>query len=167
MRLAALTTTLLLLTTPALAELHVRFDEGAPKDRFTVTNVGACDLGASAVTIDLSGSPYGLIFDVTGKGAGVQVFQPFELTSGAANLTALPQVSDGDNQVTLNLRKFPSGASVSFTIDVDDTVNSREITVSNTEIAGAAVIARTGSQMARGTFGENAKAEVKLASCAS
>ncbi|MEO1720574.1 MAG: aggregation factor core, partial [Pseudomonadota bacterium] len=77
---------LCLLTSPARATLEVRFLEGAPKDRFTLTNGSNCPLRAADVTIDLSGSPFGLIFDTTGTGAGVQVFQPLELTDGAAYL---------------------------------------------------------------------------------
>ena len=86
---------------PSLASIQVRFDEGAPKDRFTIENAGNCDLGSTVISIDLSGSPHGLIFDVTGKGAGVQVFQPFELVNGGENLRKIPIVKDGDDQVTL------------------------------------------------------------------
>ncbi|MEM1288683.1 MAG: aggregation factor core [Pseudomonadota bacterium] len=130
---------LMCLGSPAVAGLEVKFVDSAPKDRFTLTNFGTCELLSAAVTIDLSGSPYGLIFDVTSAGAGVQVFQPFELTSGAEYLESQPVVRDGDNQVTLDLAGLPAGETVSFTIDVDDTANSREITVSGEEIVGASV----------------------------
>ncbi|MEO1695473.1 MAG: aggregation factor core, partial [Pseudomonadota bacterium] len=67
---AALVITLcaLVAATPARADLEVRFDEGAPKDRFTVENTSGCAIGAAQITIDLSGSPFGLIFDTTGSG---------------------------------------------------------------------------------------------------
>lgn len=100
MRIAALLTMLVSLTSPALADVQVRFDEGAPKDRFTVTNIGGCALGPTAVTIDLEGSPYGLIFDVTDRGAGVEVFQPFEVSTGDKILKTRPQVRD-DNGPTV------------------------------------------------------------------
>ncbi len=154
------------LATPSLADLQVRFVEGAPKDRFTITNTG-CGLGPTAVTIDLSGSPYGLIFDVTGRGAGVEVFQPFELTAGSENLKTQPLVADGDNRLTLDLAGLPAGASVSFTIDVDDTRNSLETMVSNSEIVGASVIAKGATGTVSVTFREDATATVELSACTS
>lgn len=153
------------LSTPGLAALEVRFDEGAPKDRFTIINQAACALGATKVTIDLSGSPYGLVFDVTSQGAGVEVFQPFELTAGAKNLKSVPKVADGDNRVTLDLLGLPAGGRVSFTIDVDDTRKSREITVSDQEIAGAKVAVSTDRERLHATFGDNATATVALKAC--
>lgn len=159
------TLSLILSATAAAADLTVRFDEGAPKDRFTLTNTGGCALPAGTVTIDLGTAPAGLIFDVTGSGAGVEVFQPFEVTSGAENLTRLPRVSDGQSAVTLDLKGLGSGATVSFTIDVDDTGGGREITVSGSEIAGASV--RVGGIESAGLFESNAQATVKIAACQS
>ncbi|MEM6463438.1 MAG: aggregation factor core [Pseudomonadota bacterium] len=167
MRLAALSTLFVCLASPSLADLEVRFDEGAPKDRFTITNNGPCPLGMTAVTIDLSGSPYGLIFDTTGHGAGVEVYQPFEIAVGGENIMTLPQVLDGDNRLTLDLASLDVGASVAFTIDIDDTVNAREITVSNTEIVGAKVIAKSDSGSAEGQFDETAIATVAISGCIS
>ena len=69
----------MVVSTPAAADIVVRFDEGAPKDSFTITNADNCALPLTAITIDLAGSAAGLIFDVTGSGAGVSVFQPFQL----------------------------------------------------------------------------------------
>lgn len=108
----ALLTAMLVLVGAAHADILVRFDEGAPKDRFTVENVGNCLLADAVVTIDLSGSASGLIFDVTASGAGVEVFQPFELVSGADLLSALPRVRDGDNRVDLALRSLGPGDRV-------------------------------------------------------
>ncbi len=167
MRKAALLVMSAVLASPAWADLQVRFDEGAPKDRFTITNTGGCALGPTAVTIDLEGSPYGLIFDVTGEGAGVQVFQPFEVSSGKERLRARPQVTDGDNQVTVELLGLGAGESVSFTIDVDDTGNSRQTMVSNQEIMGAQVVAQGAGGTSRATFQDNAVAMVKLSECMS
>lgn len=167
MRFAALLAMSVSLASPVHADLQVRFDEGAPKDRFTITNTGDCALGTTAVTIDLEGSPYGLIFDVTGRGPGVEVFQPFEVSSGGESLRTQPRVSDGDNRVTLDLVGLEAGKSVSFTIDVDDTVDNREITVSNQEIVGAAVVTRAAAGTTTAYFGENAIATVPLSGCTS
>lgn len=166
MKTAALSIVLVCFATPSLADLKARFDEGAPKDRFTITNTG-CSLGATTLTIDLAGSPYGLIFDVTGSGAGVEVFQPFELTTGSELLSTRPQVADGDNRLTLDVADWPAGATISFTIDVDDTQNNREITVSNQEIVGAEVMATSTTGSARASFEEDTTATVKLSGCTS
>jgi len=165
MRIAALLATAVFLASPAYADLQVRFDEGAPKDRFTITNTGGCALGATAVTIDLEGSPYGLIFDVTDQGAGVQVFQPFEVSSGKERLKARPQVTDGQNRLTLELVGLAAGESVSFTIDVDDTSNSRQTMVSNQEILGAEVVTQSAAGTSRASFQEDATATVELSGC--
>ncbi len=156
-----------LLAGPALADLETRFIEGAPKDRFVLTNVGECALPAVVITADLATAPAGLIFDVTASGAGVEVFQPFDVVAGAEVLNGLPAVLDGDAAITLDLKGLATGQSVSFTIDVDDTGGGREITVSNAEIAGATVTAAIGTTTAAGTFGETSTAVVPLPACLS
>lgn len=156
-----------LLALPAAADVAVAFSEGAPKDRFTITNIGACALGPVDVTIDLAGSSAGLVFDVTGQGAGVEVFQPFELVSGGDLLTSTPRVRDGDNALMLSLTSLGQGQSVSFTIDVDDTIGAREITVSRAEITGASVRVETAMTRASGTFDATATAVAPLRACLS
>ena len=107
------------------ADLEVRFIEGAPKDRFSISIDGACALHAASITIDLATAPAGLLFDVTDQGAGVHVFQPFELTAGRNLVLDLPLVKDGDKAVTLRVARLVSVQSIDFTIDVDDTGDSR------------------------------------------
>jgi len=82
MKLTLLSAAVMCVAIPALADVTVRFEESAPKDRFTITNDGPCPMGEVAVVIDLGASAAGLIFDVTGTGAGVSVFQPMELVRG-------------------------------------------------------------------------------------
>jgi len=166
MRIAASLIIAAALSFPVAAEVVVEFDEGAPKDRFTITNSGECDLGASSLSIDLSPSPYGLIFDVSGSGAGVEVYQPLEFTSGQRLLAAVPKVRDGDNRVELALLELNVGASVSFTIDIDDTANSRQTVVANAEISEAVAILRTGSSATRASFGNDAVASIPTPGCA-
>ena len=155
------------MVTPALADLDVRFIEGAPTDRFVFTNTGGCSLGAATLTVDLAGSAAGLIFDTTAAGQGVEVFQPFRLVSGADQVIGAPMVSDGDQQVTLSLRDLPVGQSVAFTIDVDDTLGQRQITVSGSEIAGASVRAQIAGQNNAATFATSARATVQTPPCTS
>ncbi|MDV7145774.1 aggregation factor core [Tropicimonas sp. TH_r6] len=143
----------------------VTFLEGAPKDRFVLTNTGSCDLQAVDVTLDLSTSASGVIFDVTGSGAGVEVFQPFEIVSGAGYVGTAPRVADGDKTLMLRLDTLPSGEEVAFTIDVDDTRGTREITVTDSELRGATASVQTAAWTASQAFGETADLAVALPAC--
>ncbi|ABG30988.1 aggregation factor core [Roseobacter denitrificans] len=149
----------------AFADIVVTFDEGAPKDRFTLVNDGTCPLSDVTVTIDLGASAAGLIFDVTARGAGVQVFQPLELVAGRDLLGEVPDVRDGDNSIALPIADFAPGAQVAFTIDVDDTVGTREITVSGAEIEGAKVFVSHDGGVREATFGADAIARVGMDGC--
>jgi hypothetical protein len=143
----------------AQADLSVSFIEGAPKDRFVVSSAtDACAEMPLTVTINLDGSAGALVFDVTDQGAGVEVFQPFQLVAGADTVSTLPEVADGDTSVTLALVGLTAGKDVAFTIDVDDTINAREITVTDSEIEGATVEVLQGTEGAQAVFGENATA---------
>ena len=156
----------LLFATSAQADVLVRFSEGAPKDRFTITNMVDCPIGPIEVTVDLSTSASGLIFDVTSNGAGVEVYQPFELVAGEALIDGLPRVEDGDQAVSLQITGLEPGARVAFTIDVDVTLGERAITVNGSEIAGASIKVAVNGDVATGVFGEDATAQVALADCA-
>lgn len=152
----------------ASADVTVRFIEGAPKDRFVIeTAGGVCAEGPVTVTIDMAGSAGGLIFDTTGAGAGVEVFQPFELTSGAGVVTGASRVTDGDRALTLQMDALVAGAEVAFTIDVDDTLGTRQITVSGAEIAGAVVRVEAGGDMRQAAFTDAASAVVDWPACLS
>lgn len=144
----------------AAADLSVSFRDGAPKDRFTLRYDGACDLKRLDVQIDLGTAPAGLIFDTTGAGAGVEVFQPLEWVSGAARSS---DVTDGDTLLSLSLDGVTPGAVWAFTVDIDDTTSTRQITVDGSEMAGATV--RTDAQMA--TFDTSGTATVTLQNCVS
>ncbi|MEL6202897.1 MAG: aggregation factor core [Pseudomonadota bacterium] len=156
-----------LLTSNAFADVTVSFIEGAPKDRFVIANAGECPLGVTSVEIDLSGSAAGLVFDVSATGAGVEVFQPFELTSGGGSVVRQPTVRDGDQMLELQLSQFLPDETISFTIDVDDTVSNRQITVSNSEIVGASFTVTTNAGKTAGTFDQNAVAVANLSGCSS
>ncbi|MFK7874287.1 MAG: aggregation factor core [Paracoccaceae bacterium] len=149
---------------PAYADVRATFTESAPKDRFEITNDGTCALQGVSVTLDLSTSAAGLIFDVTSSGAGVEVFQPFQLITGGALVANPPQLRDGMNEVTLDIPNFPAGASIVFTIDVDDTrVQSDlgQIRVSGSEIEGAYL--RVNDQ--QDSFSNRGRARVATSAC--
>lgn len=141
-----------LLAAPAAAEMRIDFKEGAPKDRFILTNVGACALPAMAVTIDMGESQGRLVFDVTESGAGVEVFQPFEVEVGADYLTTLPEVIDGQTQVTLDLTPMDIGARLVVSTDLDDTIGAREITVRGSEFQGTTLSIAMNGTVERATF---------------
>ena len=147
-----------LLASSASAELRVSFVEGAPKDRFVIENASPCPLRDATLRIDLEGSAAGLIFDTTEAGAGVEVFQPFELVEGTESLSDVPRVKDGDRAVALAVSALAPGARIVFTIDVDDTAGAREITVTDAEIEGASVSVGP----AKAAFGSDARATMPL-----
>ncbi len=155
----------LILAGPAAANVVVTFNEGAPKDRFTFANLSECTLTAPELTVDLQGSAAGLIFDVTGSGAGVEVFQPFELVSGQDSISVLPAVADGDTQVSLTATAFAPNQKLAFTIDVDDTAGTRAITVSRSEIAGATAQMVVAGEVISAPFDTTSKAILPLEAC--
>lgn len=129
------------LATPAFADITVRFVEGAPKDRFVIEAEG-CPVGPHMLTIDLSETAAGLIFDTTATGAGVEVYQPFEIAVGAEHVAHTISVGDGETVIGLAMMGLEDGDQVAFTIDVDDTALSSELgqtRVSDSEILGAEV----------------------------
>ena len=155
----------------AQANIEVHFLEGAPKDKFVIKNTGNCLLKNLLVEIDLSQSVGKLIFDTTASGAGVEVFQPFEVTEGDIKLATQKTVQDGDAKLALNISTLSSGKSASFTIDVDDTLAVSElgkIRVAGSEIKNGLVKIRLNNQnLVEGVFGSNSKATVLNSSCSS
>ncbi len=151
--------------------LLVTFSESAPKDSFTITNAGNCKINELELRIDLASSKGGLIFDPTGSGAGVQVFQPLEVTTGQSYISAVSKVSDGGRDVDLRLNSFVPGAEVSFTVDVDDTLPRErselgQTRVSDAEISGALIYSKADNgASAKATFGADATAQIPRIPC--
>ncbi|MEO1110585.1 MAG: aggregation factor core [Pseudomonadota bacterium] len=154
------------LSSPSYADLKLQFFEGAPKDRFVVANIGSCDIEAAYVEIDFAASNAGLIFDVTGSGAGVEVFQPFEVTQGGQLLADQPSISDGDQRITLNLTSLPIKQSIAFTIDVDDTAGTREITVADGEMSGTTVSLHVADKTYTAVIETGAQVTLEFPDCA-
>ncbi|WP_171126148.1 MULTISPECIES: aggregation factor core [unclassified Ruegeria] len=154
-----------LAATSLQAGVQIRFIEGAPKDRFVLTNVGACEVEASTLKIDLSQSAGRLIFDVAEKGAGVEVFQPLEFVEGADALRQIPAVVDGQDSIVLEIASFAAGDKLAFTIDVDDTIGQREITVTGSEIEGATVSYTDADKTSTATFSSEALVNLTTKDC--
>lgn len=146
--------------------LSVQFRESAPKDSFIISNTGNCEVTAS-VTIDLGNSAGKLIFDTTSSGVGVEVFQPFEIVAGAANLKNQPSIMDGDKTVKLMVHELGINDTVAFTIDVDDTLPQSDlgqIRVSGSEIVGAEVLVHQNG-LQSGVFSADGMTRVALGAC--
>jgi len=129
----------------AHADLEFKFIEGAPKDRFVISNASECTIKKLLIDIDLSTSAGKLIFDTTADGAGVEVYQPFASDSSAIVLVSSSAVKDGDTLVSLRVEAIEPNESASFTIDVDDTMTESElgnIRVADSEIEGGSVSIR-------------------------
>jgi len=168
--IAASTALLLIGLAPlATANMEVRFVESAPKDWFSLTNDSNCFMKEFTMEVDLSNTLGKLIFDTTAAGAGVEVFQPFEQREGDIRLSATAKVPDGENMLSLLINNLGPGQSVSFTIDVDDTLpNSKlgNIRVSDSEIAGGTVRLKIGAETdIVGTFDTNARISLPSPGC--
>ncbi|OIQ46280.1 MAG: aggregation factor core protein MAFp3, isoform C [Roseobacter sp. MedPE-SW] len=157
---------LVMLSAPALADVKVSFIEGAPKDRFVIANSGHCDLASTIVRIDLSTAASGLVFDVTDSGAGVEVYQPFDLVSGKQVVQHYSEIADGDTTVTLELDHLASGQSVEFTIDIDDTSGRIETIIAGNEILGAEVTVTMLGQDYIEAMSARAEAVLPISGCA-
>lgn len=133
---------------PATANMDIAFVESAPKDWFSLTNSSTCVLERLTMTVDLSNTAGKLIFDTTSAGEGVDVYQPFEKREGDVRLTSAETVLDGEKTLSVLIENLSPGQSVSFTIDVDDTLAESElgnIRVSGSEIEGGVVSLSMGS----------------------
>jgi len=140
-------------------DLVVQFTDGAPKDSITLQNQG-CSLSNAMVVLNLDGSQGGLVFDTTPGGAGVEVFQPVEITSGYA---ALSPVSDGDKRLQIFVQSLTKGETLGLTADLDDTAGGAgEITVNGSEMHGASVQIALKDRVITGTFDATGQAKLPL-----
>ena len=151
------------------ATIQINFIESAPKDSFVIKNAGTCNLTDLTLEVDLSQSAGQLIFDTTATGAGVEVFQPFEVKTGNLRLVSASLVEDGDKSLSVVVKQLPPNSSVSFTIDVDDTLPKSslgQIRVAGSEIEGAQVrLSNKNSLMLEAAFNSNQLATIDLPSC--
>jgi hypothetical protein len=149
------------------AAIEVSFIEDAPKDRFVIVNHGACAIAELELEIDLGPSAGRLYFDTSGAGPGVQVFQPFEVASGALRLVpgtdTRTGVEDGRRALTVELDRLEAGARAEFTIVGGALGQSR---IAPAEIAGARVRLRgVGDLSVEGHFDTNANVSLAPVPC--
>lgn len=125
--------------------LESRFVESAPRDSFVFSNQSDKPWNIKSIRIDMNESVGKLIFDTIDGGDGVEVYQPFQVssTNGAlaeAELNSVLKPGDGDQDITLNFSQFTQASGFSFTIDVDDQLTDSDlgqIRVSGGEVAGS------------------------------
>jgi hypothetical protein len=120
--------------------VHAEFIEGAPTDRLVLRHTSPAGWQITAVSWNLSSSKGKVFFDVTDKGAGVEVFQPLRIVSkgdNAAKLAEPPVIKDGDQQLVMRFSQFTGQQQFAVTMDVDDQLGGREITVNSSEMSGA------------------------------
>lgn len=156
----------------AFANIEVRFIEGAPKDEFLIRNIGNCSIKRFVVDIDLTNSAGNLIFDTSSSGQGVDVFQPFEVSGGKFELLSQSkdnEVKDGDKRLSLKIAELKPNESVSFTIDVDDTLTNSQlgqIRVNGSEIEGTVTrLNINGAKNITSTFGNNNQSLLSVPPC--
>jgi len=163
-----LCTALVLSSTNVYSDINIVFIEGAPKDRFAIKNTSDCAYKELTVNVNLAESVGKLIFDTTGSGAGVEVFQPFE-TDGGVELISSAKVQDGDKELTIKVTELAPDSTVSFTIDVDDTLTNSElgqIRVGNSEIEGTQITINSGDNPAVvATIDNSSNAVVAMPDC--
>jgi len=158
----------MLIATPLAAEIRFSFAEGAPKDRFSIINEADCATGALEVTIDLSTSAGKLIFDTTDAGAGVEVFQPFELIAGEDMVLSATPITDGDDKIQMSLASMSPGAKVTFTIDADDRLTNGalgQIRVAGSEIEGALATVTSAEEAVSGSYDRRSQAVLAYDAC--
>ena len=130
------------LSTPhaPLPNHHTRFADGAPVDRFEITNLSTSVWSIQSVDIILAGSRGQLYFDPTAQGEGLSVSQPFRSAGGNAALETVSPLRDGGRSIALKFSAFAPGADYLFTTDVDDRMPSGAQTmVSGDEVSGAGI----------------------------
>ena len=71
-------------------------------------------------------------------------------------LAALPDVTDGQTELTLRITQLAPGAALVATTDLDDTIGQREITVANSELSGAVLSVTSGAARGSATFTDSA-----------
>jgi len=151
---------------PVLADVEVTFRDGAPKDRFTITNLAECPTQEFVLRIDLVTTKADAIFDTQEGAPGEAVFQPVEIVTGQDLVTFISDVPDGAIGLTLRISNIKVAGAVAFTADIDDTASTRGITVSGSEIEGGRAVIDTGAALLEGVFDDTGRAVVPMDACA-
>jgi hypothetical protein len=126
--------------TTCKVDVTFTFTESAPRDRFEIRNDSSAGQPIQRARLELNGSAGRLFFDTAQGGAGVDVFQPFQVDSGEARLATVPVVKDGSDRIDLAFERFEPSQRFQFSIDVDDRLGDSDMgptRVSGRELEGA------------------------------
>lgn len=145
---------------PAGADITVRFVDASP-DQITFTLAGICETGPAVLALDLTGSPAGLLIDMTGGVRRVEVI------AGAQWVTSLPQPQHGDTSVTLEVSALVPGETIALSIDIDDTRSARPGIVRDWEIEGMAAQVTVAGATVTGTLDRRGLAVIPFSACLS
>lgn len=112
-------TVLLLVSAPiAMAGgLEVSLTDGDPYDRIYISNTGACDIVAGALTLDFAGSDGKIVIDTAYGGVGTKDPMPVEVETG--NIAVAP-VADGDTEISVLIHSLGPGGTAIVTLDFDN-----------------------------------------------
>lgn len=152
---------------PAPAEIRVTYQDLSP-DIITIRNGSAFDLGPFELTVDLGTSPAGLIFDVSGTGAGFAGWAPLSVIAGGEQVLAIGEVTDGDTRLVVRLDFLAGHGTVAIAVDVDDTDPASALgptIIAPSEIAGATAHVSHGGPPVSATFGPDGLAVLPLEAC--
>lgn len=130
------------LLSPGLAgacEVRARatFQESAP-DYLLIENLSISGWRLASAVWRLAPSRAQVYFDTSFEGVGVSGYHAFQPDVAADLLTAAPEVSDGDQTLSLEFGAFAPGMRFSLLIDVDDIVDD-QVRVYGPEIEGAGI----------------------------
>jgi len=149
----------LLLATPLQADITVRFQDGNPKDLFTIVNTG-CELAGAVMVIDLRGSRSGAVIDTEYGGVGTK--DPLDVNVEAGDIR-LPEIADGEQVLHIFIDLLPDGGEAVVSLDLDDTIDVRaepRVEVWGSDIAGAEVSISLEGVTTSATMDETARAKV-------
>jgi len=149
-------------------KVEIRFFESSDGDLFEVINRSQEPWLISSITIYLSGSSGGLIFDTASGGSGASMHAPLEIVSGDVGFMGASPVEDGSEIVSLQFSRFLPGMKFLFAVDVDDRLGDSEFgqaVISGPELEGARASAelqmKSGRKArAKGSFGDNGEAKL-------
>jgi len=149
----------LILASPLQAAITVRFQDGNPKDLFTIVNTG-CELVDAVLVIDLRNSRNGAVIDTEYGGVGTK--DPLDVLVEAGDIS-LPDIEDGTQVLHVFIGVLPDGGEAVISLDLDDTnpqSRATRVEVGGSDIAGAEVSISLEGVTTSGVMDETATANV-------
>ena len=134
---------LMMMASPAAAELFVVVADGDEADQIYVLNRGPCALVTGRLTIDFAKADYDIVIDTEYGGRGVQ--DPLPVLVAFGPLKVAP-VADGDTSMVIDIGGLPPGQPAAVYFDMDEERSwffEDRVWVSEAELEGAEVFFQT------------------------